>query len=395
MPELFPVSFPGVKTSRDDLVVDIDRDRLVQRMQDYFNPKLSHEDIRRRMPTAMTSTTGFQAEAVRNRLLTRGFLPDKIIRYCYRPFDVRWLYWEPETGLLDRKRGEYFPHVRGGNLWLSSGQRNRMESFYQPQFTTLLADHHTVESNVGMFPAYLYSDDGSLLEAAGHKPNLTEIAAAYLAQLSAAPEDLFFHTLAVLHAPAYRVGNAGPLRQDWPRVPLPGSRELLQASATLGRQVAALLDVETSVPGVTTGKIRDELKRIAVFVRVDDKPAHPEAGDLDVTAGWGHAGKGGVTMPGTGKITDRGDVVDIHLNDIACWRNVPKAVWEYTIGGYQVIKKWLSYRENKLLGRGLTPDEARYVTEIARRMAALVALQPNLDQNYGTVTSTTYLHASQ
>jgi hypothetical protein len=65
-------------------------------------------------------------------------------------------------------------------------------------------------------------------------------------------------------------------------------------------------------------------------------------------------------------------------------------VWGYTIGGYQVIKKWLSYREKPLLGRGLTPDEVRYVTEMARRLAALIALQPSLDDNYRNVIRSTH-----
>ncbi len=152
---------------------------------------------------------------------------------------------------------------------------------------------------------------------------------------------------------------------------------MLPASATLGRQVAALLDTEVPVPGVTVGKIQDELKPIAVSQRVDGKPVNPEAGDLDLTAGWGHAGKGGVSMPGKGKLIERDDgAYDIFLNDDAYWRNVPEAVWEYTIGGYQVIKKWLSYREKPLLGRSLTPEEVRYVTEMARRITALIALQP-------------------
>jgi len=60
-----------------------------------------------------------------------------------------------------------------------------------------------------------------------------------------------------------------------------------------------------------------------------------------------------------------------------------------TIGGYQVIKKWLSYREKELLGRGLTPEEVRYVTEMARRLAALVALQPCLNENYSRVVEAT------
>jgi hypothetical protein len=80
---------------------------------------------------------------------------------------------------------------------------------------------------------------------------------------------------------------------------------------------------------------------------------------------------------------------DIYLNESACWRNVPEKVWDYTIGGYQVIKKWLSYREHELLGRALTPDEAREVTHMARRIAALILLQPELDQNYQTVKSAT------
>jgi len=50
-----------------------------------------------------------------------------------------------------------------------------------------------------------------------------------------------------------------------------------------------------------------------------------------------------------------------------------------------VIKKWLSYREQPLLGRGLTADEARYVTEIIRRIAAILLLGPELDENYRAV----------
>jgi hypothetical protein len=77
------------------------------------------------------------------------------------------------------------------------------------------------------------------------------------------------------------------------------------------------------------------------------------------------------------------------LNEAACWQNVPEKVWDYTIGGYQVIKKWLSYREFELLGRPLTPDEAREVTHMARRIAALVLLQPELDKNYQSVKAAT------
>ena len=244
--------------------------------------------------------------------------------------------------------------------------------------------------------------------------------AARTAQRKASDQKTFFHhTLAIHFSPAYLAENADGIRQDWPRLPLPDSKAALLASAELGRQVAALLDTESPVPGVTSGKLRPELAGIAEL-HADGAP------DLRVTAGWGHAGKGGVTMPGKGKLETRsftaeeaaalnagratlprsfaqpdgGKVAarpeprptacdylgpathDIYLNDTAYWRNVPEKVWDFTIGGYPVLKKWLSYREHDLLGRALTADEAREVMHTARRVAALILLQPELDANY-------------
>ena len=64
-------------------------------------------------------------------------------------------------------------------------------------------------------------------------------------------------------------------------------------------------------------------------------------------------------------------------------------MWEYTLGGYQVLKKWLSYREKAILGRGLTIDEVAYVQQVARRIAALLLLGPELNENYRRVKAAT------
>ncbi|MFO1372023.1 MAG: type ISP restriction/modification enzyme [Candidatus Competibacteraceae bacterium] len=400
LPDLFPASFPGVKTSRDDFLVEIERDRLLRKMMIYFDPTVSHEAMRRQYPGIMTDNARFRTEAARDVLRQRGFLPDKIIRYAYRPFDVRWLYWEPETDLLDRKREDYFAQVFEGNCWLEARQRQPFDQFNRGCFSRVLAD------NLGnglssYFPLFLKN----LLGGEIH-PNLSPKASAYLRDLDATAESLFFHTLAILHAPAYRQENAGALRQDWPRIPLPVNRERLESSAALGRQLAALLDTETAAPGVTSGAIRPELRALAVLSHLEPgKPLDPAAGDLDLTAGWGHAGKGSVTMPGRGNLTERdytsaeraalGETAaslgertyDIFLNDRACWRNIPTRVWNYTLGGYQVIKKWLSYREKVLLGRSLKPEEARTVTQIARRIAAIVLMEAELDGSYRAVTA--------
>ncbi|MCA9242238.1 MAG: hypothetical protein KDA37_18635, partial [Planctomycetales bacterium] len=92
-------------------------------------------------------------------------------------------------------------------------------------------------------------------------------------------------------------------------------------------------------------------------------------------------------MPGPGKTTPgtRGEgFLDIHLNATTRWKDVPEDVWKYTLGGYQVLKKWLSYREASLLGRALTADEARDFTHNVRRIAAILALSPELDAHYRT-----------
>jgi predicted helicase len=76
------------------------------------------------------------------------------------------------------------------------------------------------------------------------EPNITAAAQSYAEKYKVEASDLFYHALAVLHAQQYRIENAGALRQDWPRIPLPSTRDVLVRSAELGRKIAALLNTE-------------------------------------------------------------------------------------------------------------------------------------------------------
>ena len=403
LPELFPVSFPGVQTGRDTFLVDVDLDRLKKRVGDYFNTSLRHEEIARRYPRVMTDTARFDARRVRDTLLVRGG-PDEagFVRYAYRPFDNRWIYWEAETKLLREKSPRYPRHVFEGNLWLSAVPRLRKDST-EPQtaVTSYMASLHLIEWSASMFPVWLREDglgnDGDMARRA----NLSGSAQRYLDRLSASVEDLFHHVLAVLHDPAYREANAGALRMDWPRIPLPGwpdgdaseAAAVLTQSAARGRELAALLDPETPVPGVTTGTLRPKIFALAVPATVDGR--NMAGDDFALTAGWGHYGTGEAVMPSQGRVVERaytpdecaalGDATgvlgqttfDIYLNGNAFWRNVPAAVWHYKLGGYQVLKKWLSYRERTVLGRALLPEEVLYFAEVARRIGAIVTATDN------------------
>ena len=282
----------------------------------------------------------------------------------------------------------------------------------------------------------LFADTDTSRLIDGNTANVSEAGFQYLQSLHGIADHphLFHHTIAILHAPTYAAENGSALRQDWPRVPLPAQRPQLLASAELGRQVAALLDPEAKVAGVTTGKLSPALKRIGVPTKVGGGNFTDD--DYAVTARWGIAGKGGITMPGKGRVESRPfdaaeraaietagepggvsprrrvsasaapgadasgsrtglatlgeETCDIYLNERAYWKNVPRPVWEYTLGGYQVLKKWLSYREQSLLGRPLTVDEVTYFRDTIRRITALLSLGPQLDQNYTDVKTNAY-----
>jgi len=397
LPELFPVSFPGVKTSRNGFLIDTDLDRLKARIADYFDAALNHEDIARRYPAAMRETALFDARAVRETLLKRGG-PDEagFVRHAYRPFDNRWLYWERDTKLLDRKRTEYRRQVFEGNIWIEARKRDARDDYSRGTPVRHLADNFG-NGLSSFFPARLRDDDLAGNGDGASRANLTEAAHCYLKRLGLGVEELFHHVLATLHDQAYRETNAGALRMEWPRIPLPGwpdgkaegVAEELTKSAAWGRELAALLDPEIPVPGVTQGPLRPEIAAVAVPATASGRNMTGE--DFAVTAGWGHYGVGDAVMPGQGRATERsytaeeraamGDALpapgdttfDIDLNGEAFWRNVPELVWNYRLGGYQVLKKWLSYRELDVLGRPLLDDEVKHFTETARRIAAILS----------------------
>ncbi|MCY3537678.1 MAG: N-6 DNA methylase, partial [Cyanobacteria bacterium MAG IRC3_bin_20] len=405
LPELFPKSFPGVKTSRDGFLVEVDLDRLRARVADYFNPALSHEDIARRYPGVMKKTARFDAHAVRDMLLKRGGPNEAgFVRFAYRPFDNRWLYWEAETKLLDEKRADYWPHVFKGNLWISSSKREIQSDFTHGLSVSHLAGWKLGFWGIHLFPARLREEGITNPNGQARRPNLSIAAQKYLTALGVSVEDLFYHVLAVLHDPAYREANAGALRMGWPRIPLPGwpkgdaegAAVELARSAAHGRQLAALLDPDVPVPGVTQAPLRPEMKVVAVPSTTDRGNMANE--DFAVTAGWGHFGKGDAVMPGQGRVVERpftpeersamapwhgtlaplgplGDTtLDVYLNDHAFWRNVPLPVWRYKLGGYQVLKKWLSYRERGVLGRELRAEEVLYFAEVGRRIGGILGL---------------------
>ena len=403
LPDLFPVSFPGVQTKRDSFLVDIDLDKLKKRINDYFNSEITHEVLAQHYPAAMKSSSGFlerSARKIREALLIRGG-PDQagFVRFVYRPFDTRWLYWDVGRGLLGRPSTDYPPQVFDENLFIEAREREAKEDFSRGTLIRGLADNFG--NGFSNFFPMLLCDHGNNNNSV-RRANLSGTAQNYLQHIRANAEDLFYYVIATLHDPAYRVANAGALRMGWPRIPLPSwpdgndtkASDILASSAARGREIAALLDPETPVPGITTGTLHPEVTVLAVPATADGR--NMTGKDFELTAGWGHYGTGKAVMPGQGFIVEReytpdertimgaaiptlGEkTLDVYLNKRSFWRNVPAAIWNYKLGGYQVLKKWLSYREHTILERPLLPEEVIYFTEVARRVAMIIAVTNQL-----------------
>jgi hypothetical protein len=307
---------------------------------------------------------------------------------------------------------------------LKTGKTPRGSPVY---YTRHLIDGQVISVNPSALPIILSPDTAARgkslfgYETIPHA-NLSKRAREYLAQLGTEDPDadakaaglIWMHALAIAYSEAYLSENSDGIRRDWPRIPLPVRRKVLESSAALGEQIAALLDTEVEIRGVTCGEITPVFKTIGQIAKAGGGQLDAAGDDLAVTAGWGHFGKKGRVQPAKGKLvvreydqdeakamnaeaTARGlsakdarrlfgeTTCDVYLNGAAYWRNIPVNVWEYYIGGYQIIRKWLSYREVEILGRPLKPEEAREVMNSARRIAAIILLQPKLDENYRKV----------
>ena len=399
---------------------------LRERMTAYFDPQIKLENLANWHRGLMSPAAGFDPETARLRLQTdEGFQEQNLMRYLIRPFDARWCYFTAVNPIWNRSRPQLRAQLWEGNAFLVSRLRPSKSDEGAPMwFASTLFDDHALSPDAYGIPFRLRREiigeleigaDGTMQTVTRTETvaNYSVRARSYLAQLGFGSPDadaqtaalLWHHALAVGYAPLYRAQHAGGLASDWPRVPLPNNAETLRASAALGARVAALLDVATPFVGIETGKFD---KGLEPFGEMNHRAGTPiEEGDasLQVTENWGYPAARGIVQPGGGKITTHAPdnrevealkalgcapdtpVCDIWASENLSWSGVPLPVWEMVIGGYPVIKKWLSYRDHRVLGRALHLSEAREVENMVRRLTKLWAMESALDASYENCAS--------
>jgi hypothetical protein len=154
-------------------------------------------------------------------------------------------------------------------------------------------------------------------------------------------EEVFGYIYAVLHAPKYRARYAEFLRNDFPRVPFPESAYEFEELSGLGWALAQ------------AHLLRDLPRRsLAIY-----------------------HGKGDHLVEAVGYSPEEQSIA---INKTQFFKPVPQAVWEFHIGGYQVLDKYLKSRK----GRTLSLDEINHVGAIADSLAFTIDQMAKIDAAY-------------
>jgi predicted helicase len=300
----------------------------------YFPPSSTESSSKRKARIAGISKLREQARA-----LVDWHRP--IIVCAFRPFDNRWCYFS--SAVMDRPRKEILDNV----AWRENIQllvsRQIGVSFWRHISVTdeaavscYISDGSTEQNYC--FPAYLYSVTDQRTE------NLTP---AFRAFLDArydhhyTPEEILGYIYAVLHAPSYRARYGEFLRIDFPRIPFPENARDFEALSGLGWTLVQ-------------AHLLRELPRRGL---------------------GGYYGKGGHEVEAVRYVEAEEAIL---INKTQCFRPVPRQVWEFHIGGYRVIDKYLKSRK----GRVLTLDEINHVAAVADCLAFTVEQMAGIDGAY-------------
>jgi predicted helicase len=375
----------GIVTARDSVVFAHSSEELLRTIKDFRDVSLTDDELRfkyfggiSRSKYPPGDTRGWKLHDARINLRNDKNWKSHVVNCMYRPFDIRPLYYI--DSMVDWPRTKFMRHMlEGENLGLITTRNIEIGRGFEHVFATRnIAQHHAVslkEVNY-MFPLYLYREDDNGKNTGGggngngyqmmiaepkakygkkRRPNLSrefvkEMAAALKMEFvedgkgdlkkTFGPEDVFDYIYAIFHSPSYRTRYAEFLKSDFPRVPLAEDAKQFRKLASLGGELVALHLMESP-----------KLER--VITKYDVNGDH---------------------------LVDRVRYVDaqkrVYINDEQFFAGVPKEVWEFQIGGYQVCEKWLKDRK----GRKLTVDEISHYQRIVTALSETIRLMNEIDK---------------
>jgi predicted helicase len=360
--EILPVNVLGFQTHRDSFAIDLDKDALFQRIKEMRESSLSDDQLMERYD--LKENDGWKVSIARQQLRNDNEWASKFIDCAYRPFDKRACYFSQVA--MDRPRRELIDHVaHRENICLGLGRQGIAVN--DDTWSLITASVLPTDANIfrrggiNLFPLYLYTAatlKSTLFEesAKERKPNLSpKFIEDFAAKLKMpfipdgkgdrknnfGPEDIFSYMYSVFHSPTYRSRYAEFLKIDFPRLPLISNPELFRNLCSLGDELVALHLMEKQRTKITS---------------------YPVAGDS--------------TVETVRYAEPQGDTKGrVWINATQYFGGVPKYVWEFHVGGYQVCAKWLKDRK----GRKLTYDDLTHYQQIVSALAETIKLMEQID----------------
>jgi type I restriction-modification system DNA methylase subunit len=340
--EIFKEMTEGVKTHRDHFVVGFTKEEIIQRLR-IFSGKLPDELVAQSLNLKDTGT--WKLTAIRQKVKAQK-PEDNIFHYAYRPFDNRLVCYDPL--LIDRDRRDVMQNIlHSGNFGLNLTRRLRDPIWQHVFVSNLVTDKTLVSSkdNCYFFPLYLYPKKSQQNLYEKRTSNFTrEFLQGIKASLTKepTPEEIFYYIYAVLYSPAYRKRYQEFLKIDFPRVPLPSNGQVFKQLSNLGKELVDLHLLKHSALAQTdVGFPKDGSNKV-------EKVAYDEKNQRAL------------------------------INKEQWFENIPEEIWEYRIGAYQAMEKYLKDRK----GRKLSLDEINHYMKMAKAIQVTIELQEKIDGVY-------------
>jgi predicted helicase len=326
------------------------------------------DDVRLRHRYNLRDTSSFSLSEAR-KWAKSSKARSSIIPIAYRCFDSRFVIYS--SSVLARSREDICRHLlAGSNYALVTFRAIRKAPWAHVFVSEQIATKEYLSSldNCYLFPLYLYDEDVEKLRQStfgieispwsrgkdGRWPNLSPEFVGELenrlglsfvpdgkADLKTAfgPEDVFNYAYGIFYSPTYRKRYAELLKSDFPRLPLTSNLSLFADLTEKGFELVSLHLMKSP-------KL-DEL--ITTF---------PEKGSNGV---------------------DRVTYVDaserVCINGVQYFQGVPREVWEFRVGGYQILQNWLKERK----GRELTWDDIQHYQKIVVAVRDTIRLMAEID----------------
>jgi len=340
-----PVNSVGIVTARDALSIDMDKQVLWQRVNDFA--QLPPEAARAQY--ALGKDVQDWAVATAQVDVVQHLVPERLLPLTYRPFDNRWMFYTGTSrGFQCRPRGDVMRHMFSDNLGLALTRTiEGGREFADAMVFNYPITHHTLsikEVNT-LSPLYLYPSEQDLNPT--RRVNFDPALYARLQTLANDPQRgcpdevaVFDYLYGTLHRPSYRQRYAPFLKTDFPRIPWPASPAAFWATADAGTQLRRLHLMEPQAVGAAPYPFHGEGSGVV------DKPWRDEAGKV-----W--------------------------VNATQFFEGVPLVAWSFWVGGYQPAQKWLKDRR----GRALGFDDVKHYQRIIKVLVETDRIMQTLDRN--------------